>query len=95
VCARVCVWVGGCGGGCVWVRGGMWVGGFVCACVCVCVWPGGGALRVLVDTLVVKIKAAHAVPCIVKNGKPPLHILFRAVVGFNALVNLSSDGVGL
>jgi len=52
-------------------------------------------LRLLVATLVVKIKAAHAVPCIVKNGKPPLQILFRAVVRFNALVNLSSDGVGL
>ena len=52
-------------------------------------------LGLLVATLVVKIKAAHAVPCIVKNGKSPLHILFRALVRFNALVNLSSDGVGL
>jgi hypothetical protein len=62
----------------------------------VCVWRGGGGLlRLLVATLVVKIKAAHAIPCIVKNGKTPLHIVFRAVGRFNALVNLSSDGVGL
>jgi hypothetical protein len=33
-----------------------------------------GVLRLLVATSVVKIKAAHAVPCIVKNGKTPLHV---------------------
>jgi hypothetical protein len=64
-------------------------------CVYVCVAGGWGLLRTLVAALVVKIKAAHAVPCIVKNGKTPLHILFRTVVRFNALGNLSSDGVRL
>ena len=39
----VCVWVGGCVGGCGWVGGCVGVGGYVCVCVgvgmgvrCVC-----------------------------------------------------------
>jgi hypothetical protein len=51
-------------------------------------------LRLLVAALVVKIKAAHALTCIVKNGKTPLDVCFKSVVRFVALVNLSSDGVG-